>query len=391
MKNQGRLSRKLRGKLYRDNKKNIALILAFLLIILVVGNYRLESLKNFVSRNLPGKSGLKELSQLAGSMVVDIDRSFFLDDSTRVGQDLLLPDGRSVMSMTQPWPAALPLVIYAEKIEREAGSRGFSCDCVESPRDKILTCMIKSDDYIVLALNVESSANTYLRGRSVGFVLDDLGGLIGRDLIRILDSGISFAYYGRIDVYPQKDMKKILESRQIGSILEIAADKSGLTEISRLAGRRKGRRGRKSGSASDDDIASELFGLHPNLFAFYFRRTEKTDREFVEAVLKSAENEDINYLLTDSLPDKIDSLAYSIGLRIVRIPDPINIKENTGENRFSPILDDLIYSGEAKRIDLLLSGDNQNIGALIKFQGQCDRLGVKLLNYKELFESIESL
>ena len=131
MLSQNRISRKQRRKLFNGKRASIALLLAVILVILVVGN-KYRSIISTLIENKIGALTLKRQFQIADSLAFSVGKSFELNINPKIDTTLVDSEGKPYRRIFQPWPSGLPLYYYAERIQANARDLEIGCDCIDS-------------------------------------------------------------------------------------------------------------------------------------------------------------------------------------------------------------------------------------------------------------------
>jgi hypothetical protein len=390
MKDLQRLSREERRRLTSNRYAPIALGLAILLLVLILGHTYWSRIER-----LFGSQDLDELQEIAYHIAMQTGESFHLSDSCYTDSLLTqltdLQSDHIIRRIRQPWPDHLPFEFYVERLRELSRENGLTCDCIESVKEKRLLCTIKTGAFIGAQIVIDTQRRTKLSGREIAFVFRNLGALSNEKITEILDHGITFSYLASPDVYPSRRMKRTLEKAGIISIIELPADASGLAELGSPDSRAS------SGSAGDNlrtnyrELVRSLFGRHPNPRALFFRRSGDFDSVFVRTAIELAGETETTYLYENSSPDKIDSLAYAAGLTVISVKSVADY-QNGSVNEIRPgLLRNLILSRIPVRRIIFFDAETLDVGELIDLQKSLRQLGVNTLDCISLADVLESL
>lgn len=390
MNNFQRLSRKERRRLTVNKNAPIALGLAVLLLFLILGNtYRDRIERLFRSDDF------SEIQELAYTIAVQTGESFHLSDSSYTDSLLAQPGNPEsdyiIRRIRQPWPNELPFEFYVERLRELSLDNGLTCDCIESVKERRLLCTIGSGSFTGAQIVLETQGGTKLFDREIAFLFWNLGALSNKKIMEILDHDIAFGYLASPDIYPSSQMKRKLEKAGIVSIIELPADVSTLAELGSSDNKpsSKGKRNRKK--MSQRGLVEILFGRHPNPGAVSFKKSNDLDTAFVRSAIELAKETKIAYLYENTIPDRIDSLAYSAGLTMISMNSVADFRGNpVGEIR-PVILQDLISSQIPARKIALFDAALMDVGELADLQENLRALGVNILDCMSLADVKESL
>ncbi len=390
MNNLQRLSRKERRLLNVSKKAPIALGLAVLLFLLILGNTQWWRIERLFGSDDPG-----ETRALAYSVAIQTGESFHLSDSSYTDSLLTQPGGPDgdyiIPRIRQPWPSYLPYEFYVERLRELSRDNGLTCDCIESRKERQLLCTIGLGASVGAQVIIELQSKTKLSGREVAFVFRNLGALSNEKIMEILDQNISFSYFASPDVYPSRQMKRTLERAGIVSIIELPVDVSNLAELGSTRNKQSPGNTRDRRQINYTEVVKNLFGRHPNPGAVFFKRSNGLDSAFVRSVIELARESEIAYLYENSTPDGIDSLAYSSGLTMISMNSVADFGgSSTGE--IQPMLThDLITSRIPVRKITLFDGAMLDTKEFIDLHNTLRRLGVNILACISLADVEESL
>jgi len=390
MNNLQRLSRKERRRLTANKKAPIALGLAVLLLLLILGNTQRQRIELLFRLD-----DLGEIQALAYSIAIQTGESFHLSDSCYTDSLLTQPGdpegGHIIRRIRQPWPDHLPFEFYVERLRKLSRDNGLSCDCIESGKERRLLCAIGSGGFIGTQIVIETQPRTKLSGREIAFVFSNLGALSNEKIMEILDHDITFSYFASPDVYPSSQMKRALEKAGIVSIIELPADASNLAELGSSDNKPSSKSKQDRRKISHRELVKNLFGRHPNPGAVFFERSNDLDSAFVRSAVKLAAETKTAYLYENSTPDGIDSLAYSSGLTMISMNSVADFRGRfIGEMR-PMLLRDLISSQIPVRKVILFDAAILDAEEFIDLHNTLRRLGVNILDCISLGDVRESL
>lgn len=390
MNNLRRLSRKERRRLTANKKAPIALGLAVLLLLLVLGNTQWRRIERFF-----GSDDLGEIQALADSIAIQAGESFYMSDSSYT--DSLLnqpgaPEGSHIIRrIRQPWPDHLPFEFYVERLQELSRVNGLICDCIESEKERRLFCTIGSGAFAGAQIIVEPRRSTKLAGREMAFVFRNLGALSDEKITEILDHDITFSYFAFPDVYPSSRIKKALEQAGVVSIIELPADILDLPEFGSQDGKPSPKSKRNRKEINHGELVRNLFGRHPNAGAVFFKRSDGFDSAFVRSAIELAKETKTAYLYENSTPDGIDSLAYSSGLTMISMNSVADFRISTIGEVGPVLLQDLILSRIPVQQVILFDAAMLDVEEFIDLHNTLLRLGVNILDYISLADVRESL
>ncbi len=390
MNNLNRLSRKERRRLTASKKAPIALTLAVLLLLLVLGNTQWRRVERFFRSD-----DLGQIQTLADSIAIQAGESFYLSDSSYT--DSLLNQfgetegGHIIRRIRQPWPDYLPFEFYVERLRELSRDNGLNCDCVESGKEKRLLCTIGSGAFTGAQIIVEPRRSTRLSGREIAFVFQNLGALSDEKIMEILNHDITFSYFAFPDVYPSSRIKKALEKTGVVSIIELPADISNLPEFESRDGKPSPKTKRNRKEMNHEELVRNLFGRHPNPGAVFFKRSDGFDSAFVRSAIELARETKTAYLYENPAPDGIDSLAYSSGLKMISMNSIADFQNSTVGEVGPVLLHDLISSRIPVQKVILFDAAMLDVKELIDLHKSLLRLGVNILDCISLADVRESL
>lgn len=390
MNNLQRLSRKERQRLTANKKAPVALGLAVLLLFLILGNTYRDRIERLFRSDDPG-----EIQKLAYTIAVQTGESFHLSDSSYTDSLLAQPgDPESdniIRRIRQPWPNHLPFEFYVERLRRLSRDNGLTCDCIESGREGRLLCTIGSGSLTGAQVVLETQSGTKLFDREIAFLFRNLGALSNKKIMEILDHDFAFSYVASPDVYPSSRMKKTLEKAGITSIIELPADISNLAEFGSSDDKPASKKTQNRDGASIQELVKMIFGRHPNPGAVSFEKSDHPDTAFVRSAIELAREMKIAYLYENTIPDRIDSLAYSAGLTMISMKNVADFRGNSIVEIRPVILQDLISSQISARKIALFDAASMDVAELVDLQESLRELGVNIMDCISLADIEESL
>jgi len=370
-----RISRKQRLKALNNKKARIALILALILILLVVGKTYRTQLGILLDNKLV-KSILRDrIPEDADSLAFQTGYSFQLNNSPEVDTVFRDTTGIGFKRITQPWPSELPLVFYARRLQELSGNFGVDCNCVMFGENDSLVCELISGDNSRADVAVIPDKKTGLEGRFLGIILKNIYELRNQDIARIVDSKFPFGYLAEIDVFPAGDIKKRLRSEWVTAILTMPTSRKDLIKYDLL---------KKEGKSDYRDLASDLLNRHPNLALLRFDRSEDTDYLFVKALIIQAKEKKIGYIYEDGAPDRIDSLAFSAGLAFVSYNKVLDYTEKGFKEIQTDLVTELVRSRDPRKTAITIDISKIQIQRIIGLMKYLKKIGINMLPINKL-------
>lgn len=368
----------------------MALALAILLLILILGNTQWPRIKRFLASDDPDR-----IQALADSIAIQTTESFNLSDSSYtdslLNQVVEVGGDHVIRRIRQPWPRYLPFEFYVERLRELSRDRGLICDCVESGEEKHLFCTIGSPVFVGTQVIVEPRRGTKLSGREIAFVFRNLGALSDQKIMQILDHDIAFSYFASPDVYPSRRIRKALEKTGVVSIIELPTDIWSLPEFGSEDGRPPSKNRPDRENIDYQELAKSLFKRHPNPGAIFFKRSDANDSAFVRSTIEFAAATKAAYFYKNDTPDGIDSLAYSSGLIMISMKSVADFR-NSAVGEIAPlVLHDLISSPIPSRNIVLLDASILDVKAFIDLHKTLRDLGINVLSCISLADVRESL
>jgi len=375
-----RISRKQRLKSFGRRKAKIALILALILAVLVIGNtFRMKFTAmynhSFIADIFQGR-----YAQGLDSLAVKTGRDFLLTRSPEPLGESSDSASVSIQKVYQPWPSAMPLLYYSREIQKACDDHGIECDFMIYGKKDSLVCRLKSGNRHELIISVIPDGRTKLESRSLGIILENIYELDNDNIIRLIDSRIPFGYLATADVFPAGDIKRRLRSGRVASIISVSASKKDLAEHAA--------RGKKSGSAYDKYV-SDLLGLHPNLSYLDIERSDDIDYMFVEDFIDAARDQDIGYIYKNRIPDRTDSMAYAAGLTFISSDIISDYTEKNLSDIRGSLTTDLVLSKTPAKIIVSVDISKMPIGEFINFLKYLRGLGINILYINKLSDDPE--
>ncbi len=390
MSNLQRLSRKERRRLTANKNAPIALGLAALLLLLIVGNTQWRRIEGLFLSDDPG-----EIQALAHSLAIQAGESFHLSDSSYTDSLLTQPgesDGSHIIRrIRQPWPDNLPFEFYVERLRKLSRDNGLTCDCIESGKEGRLLCTIGSGRVMGAQIVIQTDRRTKLSGREIAFVFRNLGALSNEKMIEILDQDFTFSYFAPPDIYPSSRMKRMLEKAGITSIIELPANGSNLPELASSDNKQSSKSKRDRQGKNHRELVRTLLARHPNPGAMFFRRSDGLDSAFVGSAIEFAREAKTAYIYDNPTPDGIDSLAYSSGLTMITMNSVADFRDNSIDEIKPALLQNLISSQIPFRKIILFDAALLDVKELIDLQNTFRALGINILDCISLAEVRESL
>jgi len=378
-----RISRTERKKLRGGKKTGIALSLALLLVCLIVGRSYREEIGRFLRDSILPSPDYARLASVADSLIVSTVSAFRLDHSP-AESTVTRSDGLSHKRFTQTWPPRLPFEIFVQKLDMAARQRGFYCECVESKNR--VDCSIILEDEIVGQITMESDRLARLAGRRLAIILKNPGSSINEQLSELAKSGVPLAYIGSPNTFPAGKIKNTLESAGVSTLLEVPGREAGVFKMLE----RKGKSPKKNWGDSDD-LAADIILRHPDTAALFVDRAGGVDLPFIAAIMRNAQASGIAYLYENTRPDAVDSLAYSSGLRIVRMKNVAEFSNGKAEDFMTALTSELIAPGFPSEKTVIIDIKMIDFNSLLEMAGRFDEIGVKIMRYIELTDTTESL
>ncbi|UCC79943.1 MAG: hypothetical protein JSW64_00890 [Candidatus Zixiibacteriota bacterium] len=367
-----RISRKQRLKTSKNRNAGIALVLAVILLLLVVGGKYRTRIGNALDVSALNKIFQKISPDDVDSLVFQTARSFGLNSLPEVNTAVA---GSSRVRFTQLWPSRMPLVIYARRIRELSGKSGIGFDFTQFGEKDSLVCELFSRDDIRKEVVVIPDRKAALEGRFLGIILKDIYKLEHQEIVSITKSKIPFGYLAKLDVFPAGDIKTQLHSEWAASILNVSVSHKDLVRYDLL---------KSEGKSDYPASALDLLGRYPNLALVRFERSDDTDYLFVEAFIDRAKEHKIGYIYDNRTPDRIDSLAFSAGLTFISHG---KIVDYTGKS-FAEIRTDLVAElvGSKNPNKTIITIDISKIQAqkLVDLIEYLMKIGIKILYINKL-------
>ena len=379
-----RISRTERKRLRGGKKAAIALSLALILLCLVFGKSYRDEIGRFLANSLFNTGDNSRFIALADSLIISTTADFDLTDSLLADSAITGTDGQSYRRYRQAWPSRLPFEFFVERIQKVSRERGLDCSCAEF-KDRA-ECSLARGNNIVGMIKIEADRLTGLADRSLAIILKNPGALKNEQITELIDSGILFAYIGSANTFPSGKTKESYEKAGVSTLLEIPGKEADIFKPPDKKSKSAKKKEKKT-----DDLAVEILRRHPNTKAFYFDKSKGYDLPFVSSVLREARTTGIAYLYENSMPDIIDSLAYSNGLQIIRMKNIAELPvDHIGEFK-TALLSGLIFPDYPSVNIVMITVRNGDTRDLIELAKTVRSVGVKLVNYIELTHTTENL
>ncbi len=386
MDKQGRISRRERQKLYGDLKTWIALVLAIVVFALIIDRLGEFKVGAIIRPSEFGKINYAKYSSLADSTIIKTIGSFQLADSPKID----IPDVNSdsglknfpYQRITQSWPKGIAFIYFVRELRELASKSGMNCDCVESEDNEKLDCDILKNSTIVSNVSLTSSENIRLLNRKVAIIFENLARLNEGDLLQIINSGLKFSYISTPDIFPSDEIKRIMSNGGVNTIITVPGNKKEWIQIApQIIG--------ESGASNIIDVAlfGELLDKYPGPTAIEFNPENGLDTLVVSQIIEGSRRKNLAYLYSNSVPDLADSLAYLMGMRVIRLEMFL-----AGQGfSFEDIEEKILNPGDESALCLRINLNSVSVINLLSFKSRCDNLGIKLVSFIELARPLESL
>ncbi len=367
-----RISRKQRLKTSKNRNAGIALVLAIILLLLVVGGKYGTWIANRLDvsriKDIFHKTSPDEID----SLVFRTARSFGLNNPPDAHTDVEASTGTR---FTQPWPSRVPLVIYARRIQELSERSGIKSDFAQFGENDSLVCELFSGDDMRKEVVVRPDKKATLEGRFLGIILKNIYELENREIVGITESRVPFGYLADLDVFPAGDIKKRLHSERMASILTVSVSRKDLLRHDLL---------KSDGKSDYAESASDLLGRYPNLALVRFERSNDTDYLFVEALVDRAKELKIGYLHDNHRPDRIDSLAFSAGLTFISNDKIIDYTAKGFPEIRTDLITELVCSRNHEKTVVTIDISRIQVQKLLDLIEYLKKIGVNILYINKL-------
>jgi hypothetical protein len=364
------------------------LSLTLILLCLISGKLFKKDIQRLWRSGIISSPDETSFQALADSLARRTGLEFQLSDSVVVDSLLDQPGGPIYRRIRIPWPKHLPFEFYARRLRKLCVENQLSCDCVESSKERQMTCSIRGNGLIGALAVVKADGRIKLKGREIAIVIKNLGLWNNDDILETLEADLLFAYIGSPNTFPTGKMKSALESAGIITILELPREKTGLVEF-----RDKKNKSKRGKDLSVRELWADIFERHPNIKAIYFDKSYGCDLAFVKTAISQAAENNVAFIYKNSEPDEVDSLAYSGGLDIIRFDgakniadfDNLNLEETKAE-----LLAELILPGKPHKLILTFDAAKTDHQAIIRLYDSLLDIGINPKSYIDLVDTLES-
>jgi|GEM_PF-5742486 len=375
-----RISRKQRLRALSDNKAKIALILALILILLVIGKTYKAQFEILLSNRLFNNIFEGGISKDVDSLVIKTSRSFIMSSIPKI--DTVSHDSAGIvfMRISQAWPFELPLVFFAQRLQEMSRISGIDCNCVQFGDSDSLVCGLLSGDRPRAKVVAIPDRKTILEGRFLGIIFENIYELGNQDIIKIVESKIPFGYLADIDVYPAGEIRRQLHSDWVSAILTIPTSREDLIKHDLI---------RNEYKSDYRDISIDLLNRYPNLAFIRFKRSDDADYSFVEALTDRAKEKKVGYIYENSAPDRIDSLAFSAGLTFITHDKILNYSDKSLTEIQIDLIAGLVHLGDPGKTAIKVDISRIKARRMIDLMKYLKKIGIDILYINELTDHQE--
>jgi hypothetical protein len=375
-----RISRKQRLKTLRNYKARIALILAVILLLLIVGkNYKTQLgilLGNIPVKGILNKSGSGGID----SLVFQTGYSFGLNNPPVSDTTAYDTSGSYHVRYTQLWPPGVPFEFYVKKMQELSGKSGIDCEFTQFGDCDSLICFCFAGDYQQAEVVIRPDKKAELEGRYLGIIIKNIYELENREIESIVKSRIPFGYLASIEVFPAGDIKKQLNSDWVSSILSVSVSRADLLKYDLITGKR------------DIDYrksVSSFLDRYPKLALFQLERSDDADFIFVEAIVEEAREREIGYIYENRVPDGIDSLVFSTGLTFIDYGKLSDFYGKSLREIRIELIAELVCSRDPRKIAITIDVSNIPVQRMIEFFRYLRRIGINIIYIDKLIDHPE--
>lgn len=357
----------------RSNKAGRLIIIAILILILA-------AVVTFVFHPFAGSEKRAEkdtrpampvnIPALADSIIMSTCWSFGFSDSLARDYSSYQPagNGKSGHLYRQPWPASLPFIIFARRLNARATERGMNCDCIESKKDGRLECNLKMNGSFGGQIILDARKSARLAGRELALIIDNSRLLKEDGLKTLMKHGIPFSYFVGADFMPVEGVQKALSDKNVTPILRLSAVPAENIRGASAAG---------SKPLSSDQV-DLVFQKSPYAKALYFDYANGRDSSFIDATLNKARSRKMSYLCTDSLPNCADTIAALLGmpqacLRWGFEPDAKALVKI----RFG-LTNTVLTESDNRKFAIIVDAAKYSVDDIVDIKLLLDKLGVKI-------------
>jgi len=380
-----RLSRAARAKLSGRRKARISILLAFILVLVILGRIYREEIASRITFDFISFLSDTDYHTLADSILTATSANFGLEASMQFDSAATDNDSTASRHYHQKWPSYIPFVIYVKTLSTRARQSDLFCDCVESKSEDSLNCAITHDGTIMATVTVESDRRTHLPNREFSLVVRNLGAWKNEDISRLIEDGVLFSCIGTPNTYPTERVRKSLESAGVVSILALPRQRSSLI----ISPKKKGKKDK-----SDRELWDDILSRHPGTLAIRFDESGPSDLEYISQLLVEAAKKNISYIFENTVPDKIDSLAYSDGLDIIRLKSAKEIADYS-ESKLalfsSNLIREMSQAGRSWSSIIIVDASKCGPNQARRLYDSLRSAGAKPLNFIALSDTLDSI
>jgi hypothetical protein len=383
MEHYGRLSRKDRRKALWPMVGLMALGVIVIFLTAIWGFHGRKDKKPISVMQPTLKVNLPALSD---SLIQECIHSFGLNDSLFVdslGHQASGNPGVSFRWYRQSWPEGLPFIIFVQRLNGMAVENHIQCDCEEFSNVGKLDCSLRSGGSIGARIIFQADKQTKLANREIAIILTNSGTYEEPEIKDMVYNGMIFNYLATLDIYPTQSILKLLQRGGISAMLNLPATAQGWID---LGGKKRSRQFR-----FDESQVEGAFSQHPGTKAIYFDLTQGIDLEVVRSILIMAHSKRIAYFSPNYSSNGIDSLAFSLGLPVIRMKIEPDLKGMALSEMRIGLLNRLLGNPADRPKIICIDASATKPGDLIALKLMFDKIGVKLRPFMKLAEPVKSL
>jgi hypothetical protein len=327
------------------------------------------------------------LTALSDSIIQQCCRSFGLTDSVFLESSLTQAQGPTYHRFRQGWPAELPFLAFAQRLNSMATKRDIQCDCRESSKQGWLDCSLQSGRLVGAKVILDSGRNTNLAECEIGVVLNNLGGMKEESIVKLIRSGVVFSYIGGNDYYPSGELLRLFSRGNITSILKLPANGNGLKMLGQAG--KMAKTDKKKKNVVEKTSSTGLFAHHPGARAIILDASSGIDPKTIKDVLNEARRAKLSYLCSENYPDSTDRIAFEVGIPVLRLDLKASDK-SLAQLKFD-LMDQLLNPDSPRQQTLFIDASKVNPDDLVSVKILFERIGIKLRPFIKLAQKVESL
>jgi hypothetical protein len=334
-----------------------------------------------------------DLGRTADSVITACCNSFYLNKSSYIESTRSQTagiGGSSYHRYYQEWPQEIPLLEFANRLNKMASDADLDCGCEESIRNNWMECSLKVGSRIGAGVHLQAGIDANLVGRDIAFILDNFRALKNEDVTLLIKNGVTFSYITSADYFPTSEMRKLMARGNVSPILRLPTIKDGWIMLGQNLG--VGRKSSKKKPVFDSGLVDDVLSHQPDAKLFVFDSTSAIDEAVISTVLKRANSQKMSYLRGLYGTNRIDSLVLLSSAKIMEVADGKDIPvESIASLKFKLYNELLSPESGQQRLTFYLEMTNIPVANLWNLRYTLNSIGVRIRPLMKMVTPFERL